>query len=187
MGVLNFRFGRQQDRTVLIRQDTHAADGKMRGLQRSFTDEEWALLMFLPVDAFWLAAATGDGLDRSATAMFGRLLDGAFTLPNQLLAILVGDVGSSGQAELLRIVSAEPAHARSARIQQTKAVLQKKLSPAQYRRFIGLVLVMAYQMAKAAGGGLDSRRKHALAAFAGGYEVDLQSALACTCSATSRT
>ena len=183
MGILNTWLDRQQTRTVLIRRDRHEADGNMKGLCRQFSDEEWALLLYLPVDAYWLAAATGDGLDRSATAMFGRLLDGAHTLPNQLLATLAGDVASSGTAELLRILSVESPGARASRMARTKSILRQKLSPAQYQRFLGLLLVMAHQMAKAAGM-LSDRQQRALCSFADHYELDLQSALACTCSAS---
>ena len=182
MGILTTWFDRQQTRKVLIRRDRHEVDVRMKGLCREFSDEDWALLLYLPVDAYWLAAATGDGLDRSATAMFGRLLDGAYTLPNQLLATLVGDVASSGPAELLRIVSVESPGARASRMARTKSILRQKLSPAQYQRFLGLLLVLAHQMAKAAGM-VSDRQQRALLSFASQYEVDLPSALACTCSA----
>ena len=181
MSVFDVLFSKHHDTTVLIRKDHQEVDGKMRGLCRKFTDEEWALLLFLPVDAYYMVATADGGLDHDVTVMFGKLLDGASMLPNQLLSNLMGDVASGGLSDLLKIVSCESQPEKSARMDRTKAILKNRLSPEQYQRLLGLVLVMAQQMAKAASGPAGSQKRQSLLSFTERYEADVESALTCTC------
>jgi hypothetical protein len=155
--------------------------------RKRFTDDEWALIRHVPVDAYLVVATAEGSLDSTAGRTFiglpeliknplHRALAEEITVADSLtneLEFQMQEIGVVSGAERMRTP------ATAIRLKATKAILKEKLTSADYQGFLASVGVSMYLLATSSGpahGGspenISSAKEKALTAFVEFYEID---------------
>jgi len=140
-------------------------------MKEKFTQEEWQLLKLLPFQVFVLVAGADGRIDKEEVAQLQKDLRDAPFYKDPLHRELFIDILSSDINAL--ITEAADVTKLAARASQMKAILQQKLTPEEYQRFVGSMFINGVKVARASGGGVlglgdkvSEEEKRALALFA---------------------
>ena len=146
-------------------------------MKEKFTQEEWQLLKLLPFQVFVLVAGADGRVDKEEVAQLQKDLRDAPFYKDPLHRELFVDILSSDINSLIR--EAADATKLPARASQMKTILQQKLTPEEYQRFIGSMFINGVKVARASGGGVlglgdkvSEEEKRALALFAAMFDLD---------------
>lgn len=146
-------------------------------MKEKFTQEEWQLLKLLPFQVFVLVAGADGRVDKEEVAQLQKDLRDAPFYKDPLHRELFVDILSSDINSLIR--EAADATKLPARASQMKTILQQKLTPEEYQRFIGSMFINGVKVARASGGGIlglgdkvSEEEKRALALFAAMFDLD---------------
>lgn len=152
-------------------------------MRERFSDEEWALVRHVPVDAFLMVAMVDGRLEEEETDSFADELTHAEAMVDPLHREVAEDLDMARGGKLgeeLAFQAAEDAAQMKSRIDGTRAMLREKLTADEYNSFVASSMITGMKVARAAGGGrifhrkekVSDREKTALAAFAAAYELD---------------
>jgi len=146
-------------------------------MKEKFTQEEWQLLKLLPFQVFVLVAGADGRIDKEEVAQLQKDLRDAPFYKDLLHRELFIDILSSDINAL--ITEAADVTKLAARASQMKAILQQKLTPEEYQRFVGSMFINGVKVARASGGGVlglgdkvSEEEKRALALFATMFDLD---------------
>lgn len=146
-------------------------------MKEKFTQEEWQLLKLLPFQVFVLVAGADGRIDKEEVAQLQKDLRDAPFYKDPLHRELFIDILSSDINAL--ITEAADVTKLAARASQMKAILQQKLTPEEYQRFVGSMFINGVKVARASGGGVlglgdkvSEEEKRALALFATMFDLD---------------
>jgi len=146
-------------------------------MKEKFTQEEWQLLKLLPFQVFVLVAGADGRIDKEEVAQLQKDLRDAPFYKDLLHRELFIDILSSDINAL--ITEAADVTKLAARASQMKAILQQKLTPEEYQRFVGSMFINGVKVARASGGGVlglgdkvSEEEKRALALFAAMFDLD---------------
>jgi hypothetical protein len=152
-------------------------------MRAKFSDEEWALVRHVPLDAFLMVALADGTMDPKEAGSFAEEVATAEGLFDPLHREVALDIRGGHLAEELSFQAQENATEMRARIDRTKTMLQSKLTPDEYQHFIASVFITGTKVARAAGGSsglfgsksaVNDMEKTALTAFAIAYGLDLK-------------
>jgi hypothetical protein len=149
-------------------------------MKERFTQEEWQLLKLLPFQVFVLVAGADGRIDKEEVAQLQKDLRDAPFYKDVLHRELFVDILSSDINALIK--EAADATKLAERAGKMKAILQQKLTPEEYQRFVGSMFINGLKVARASGGGIlglgdkvSEEEKRALTMFATVFELDVGS------------
>ena len=126
-------------------------------MRERFTNEEWALVRHIPVDAFIFVASADNKIDAKEHEEFLWTLEHGAEIPNPLHSEIASDIAAGGQVAITaeqQFIEAESVEDLEARINRSKAILKEKLTRDEYQAFLLSVLRSGVLVA-----GRRSRRK----------------------------
>ena len=149
-------------------------------MKEKFTHEEWQLLKILPFQVFIMVAGADGRIDKDEIAQLQKDLRDAPFYKDELHKELLIDILSSDINALIKEAGAATKVAE--RTSQMRTILQQKLTPDEYQRFLGSMFLNGLRVARASGGGalglgdkVSKEEKGALVTLATIFELDLGS------------